>query len=176
MATATAPKTRGKGKSKSDREQERQARLAERLAEAAELIPAIQTEHRAVVDALEQGLDHAIKAGEHLAKAKELVGHGDWAGWVEKNCDFAYRTARSYLRLYKHRDRLPKREDTSYRRALLMLRRDPTKKPGKKKKIVRTIGVAELKKLLTKHSIAAEVEDLLPVLKDLGIRVMSPRE
>jgi hypothetical protein len=98
------------------------------------------------------------------------------AGWVEKNCEFSYRTARSYLRVYKHRERLPKREDISYRRALLMLRRDPTKKPGtKKKKVVRTIGVAELKRLLTKHSIAAGVEDLLPVLKELGIRVTSPK-
>jgi hypothetical protein len=57
-----------------------------------------------------------------------------------------------------------------------MLRRDPAKKPGKKKKVVRTIGAAELKKLLTKHSIAAGVDDLLPVLKELGIRVTSPRE
>jgi hypothetical protein len=176
MATATAPKNRGKGKTKTERDQERQARIAARLDEAKQLVPSIKTAHQAVLEALESGLEHAIQAGGHLAAAKKLVGHGGWAEWVEEHCAFSYRTARSYLRVYTRRDQLPKREEISYRRALLMLRRDPAKKPGtKKKKVVRIIGLTDLKKLLQRHKIDTEVDELLPVLKELGIRVTTPR-
>jgi hypothetical protein len=174
MATATAPKNRGKRKTKTERDQERKARIAARLDEANQLVPSIKAAHQAVLEALESGLEHAIQAGEHLAAAKKLVGHGGWAEWVEENCEFSYRTARSYLRVYTRRDQLPKREEISYRRALLMLRRDPAKKPGKKKKVVRIIGLTDLKKLLQRHKIDTEVDELLPVLKELGIRVMTP--
>lgn len=174
MATATAPKTKGTGKSRTEREQERQVQIAARLEEAGELAPSINQEHQSVVEALEKGLDHALKAGEYLSQAKKLVGHGKWAEWVEKNCEFSYRTARSYIRVYNKRDRLPKREEISYRRALLMLRADPTKKPGtKKRKVVRTIGLADLKKMLSRHKIETEVDALLPLLENLGIRVQT---
>src|SRR5581483_9272841 len=131
MATATAPKNKGTRKSRTEREQDRQVQIAARLEEAGELVSSINQAHQAVVDALEKGLVHALKAGEYLSQAKKLVGHGKWAEWVENHCEFSYRTARSYLRVYNKRDHLPKRDEISYRRALLMLRADPTKKPGK---------------------------------------------
>src|ERR1700722_10551482 len=137
MATAT----KGKGESKAERDQEPQTRARANHEEAKQLLPSIKAEHKAVLEALESGLGHAIKAGEYLAAAKKLVGHGEWAKWVERNCEFSYRTARSYLRVHALKDKLPKREEISYRRALLMLRADPTKKPGTKKKtVIKTIG------------------------------------
>src|SRR5581483_6032632 len=140
--------------------------------EAGELVSSINQAHQAVVDALEKGLVHALKAGEYLSQAKKLVGHGKGAEWVENHCEFSYRTARSYLRVYNKRDHLPKRDEISYRRALLMLRADPTKKPGtKKRKVVKTIGLADLKKMLSRHKIETEVDALLPLLENLGIRV-----
>lgn len=176
MATATAPKNKRTGKSKTEREQERQGQIAARLEEAGGLVPSINREHKAVVDALEKGLDHALKAGEYLSQAKRLVGHGGWAEWVEKHCEFSYRTARSYIRVYNKRDELPKREEISYRRALVMLRANPAKRPGaKKRKVVRTIGLADLKKLLSRHKIDTGVDALLPLLENLGIKVTSPK-
>lgn len=177
MATATAPKKKRLGKSGTEREQERQAQIAARREEAGELVPSINREHKAVVDALEKGLDHALKAGEYLSQAKKLVGHGGWAEWVEKHCEFSYRTARSYIRVFNKRDELPKREEISYRRALVMLRANPTKRPGtKKRKVVKTIGLADLKKMLSRHKINTEVDALLPLLENLGIKVTSPKE
>src|SRR5689334_10117732 len=123
MATATEPKQKA---TKKDRDQERAARTAKRLEKAKSLVPRIQAAHEAVVKALESGLEHAIRCGEHLDQARKLIGRGDWEEWVEKNCGFSIRTARNYLTVFRRQAELPKREETSYRRAVQMLRRDPT--------------------------------------------------
>jgi hypothetical protein len=44
-----------------------------------------------------------MAAGDLLAKAKPQVGHGQWEGWVERNCKFSVRTARLYMRLADNR-------------------------------------------------------------------------
>jgi len=55
------------------------------------------------VSAAEQGanstMQHALRAGELLVRAKELVRHGDWIDWLKANCRLAPRTAQAYMRL-----------------------------------------------------------------------------
>ncbi len=44
----------------------------------------------------------AIKAGEYLVQAKELVGHGNWLPWLKKNCiGISDKTAQRYMTLAK---------------------------------------------------------------------------
>ena len=179
MATALAPKKKGARKKKAKREQEHRHTLLPDWTKPGNWSRESKLHIKAVVEALESGLDHAMKAGEYLAVAKKLVGHGCWADWIEENCEFSYRTARNYIRVYTHREQLPQREDTSYRRAIKMLRTDPTKKTGKKKQskhVIRIIDLGDLKKLVSRYKIDTEVAVLLPLLEDLGIRVKSPKE
>lgn len=91
---------------------------AERLQEAHDLIPEIKAAHEACLASLQAGLEHAIRCGEYLTRAKELVP-GQWAKWVEKHCDFKIRTATNYMRVYRHRKRVPK--EMSYRQAVAAL-------------------------------------------------------
>lgn len=172
MATATAPK---KKTPKKERDQERAARSTERLAEAKQLVPQIKAEHRAVVEALESGLDHAIRCGEYLAQARKLIRRGEWEAWVEANCEFGVRTARNYMTVFRRKDELPKREDTSYRRAIQMLRRDPTKPIGRKRPAASgaklTVSKKALADAIETYYANAEKKELLELLKAIGVLV-----
>jgi hypothetical protein len=45
----------------------------------------------------------AMKAGQYLIQVKELVSHGNWLPWVEKNCpDISDKTAQRYMKLAKN--------------------------------------------------------------------------
>lgn len=41
------------------------------------------------------------KIGTMLSRAKALVGHGKWSGWVRRNCPFCQRSASAYMALAK---------------------------------------------------------------------------
>ena len=71
-----------------------------------ELAQAIGREHQAAVSAARSAVEHAIKCGELLLKAKATVGHGGWLAWVETNCTFGQRTAQGYMRLARELPRL----------------------------------------------------------------------
>jgi hypothetical protein len=43
----------------------------------------------------------AIKAGEIIIAAKILVRHGDWAKWIQDNCNISQDTATRYMKLAK---------------------------------------------------------------------------
>ncbi|HVS36816.1 MAG TPA: DUF3102 domain-containing protein [Gemmataceae bacterium] len=172
MTTATAPKKKGEEKSKAKHEEEREAQLDK----AARLVPGIKAAHKALVDALESSLEKAIEAGKHLAAAKNLVGHGGWHDWLKNNCGFSLRTASNYLRVYKRRDELPKRDDDSYRRAIQRLRRDPATQPNKCGTRPRSsIERARLERPITRYKINAKVDALRPLLEALGIKVKEPK-
>jgi hypothetical protein len=59
----------------------------------------INREHVAVGEAIAAGLEHARRAGELLAQAKTLVGHGEWLPWLNNNFVGARRTAQAYMRI-----------------------------------------------------------------------------
>jgi hypothetical protein len=60
-----------------------------------------ETEAKAAEMAAELAMGHALEAGALLAKAKQLLPHGQWETWLGCNCNVAARTARAYMQLAK---------------------------------------------------------------------------
>jgi len=69
----------------------------------ADLAAHIRSEHEAVCHSARQTLQHAIKAGDLLLQAKQLVEHGRWSDWLDHHCDVSQRSAQAYMRLAKNR-------------------------------------------------------------------------
>lgn len=60
----------------------------------------INAEHRAAKKGMRDAVVHAIAAGRLLCKAqKQVVHHGDWLPWLEKNFTGSARTAQGYMRV-----------------------------------------------------------------------------
>ena len=59
----------------------------------------INAEHDAALRSFGSALDHARNAGQMLIDAKSALPHGAWLPWIEKNCKFSERTARTYKRI-----------------------------------------------------------------------------
>lgn len=51
-------------------------------------------------------VEHALKAGDALLKAKQVVGHGRFGDWLEKNCKVNARHAQRYMQIARNRDLL----------------------------------------------------------------------
>jgi hypothetical protein len=89
-----------------------------------QLTAAIRQEHEAASAAAGAALGHALEAGRLLAEARATIPHGAWESYVRESCSIAPRTASLYLRLHRHRDRLPNRQhvaDLSVRQAARLL-------------------------------------------------------
>jgi len=69
------------------------------IVQPSDLAVRINAEHEKVKDALQRGAMHAIEAGRLLMQAKATVQHGEWLDWIGTNCQFAHRTAETYMRL-----------------------------------------------------------------------------
>jgi hypothetical protein len=52
-------------------------------------------------DARSQAKRNALKIGERLREAKDLVGHGKFMKWVKREFTWAHKTADNYMRLVK---------------------------------------------------------------------------
>jgi hypothetical protein len=94
------------------------------------LTAAIRQEHEAASTAARSALQHALECGRLLAEAKQAIPHGSWEAYVKDACSIAPRTASLYLRLHRHRDRLPNRQraaDLSVRQAARLLERPRAK-------------------------------------------------
>ncbi len=87
----------------------------------------INQEHQRTVAAAAVGLQHAVRAGLLLLKAKRAVGHGAWGRWIEEHCEFSQRTAEGYQRVARRWPEFartnPQRvaDSTSLREALALL-------------------------------------------------------
>jgi hypothetical protein len=84
-------------------EQAKQVSKADLLAD---LAARIKAEHEAFCDSARKTLDHAIRAGEFLNKAKKAVDYGGWADWLRQNCAVSQRSAQAYMRLADHKGSL----------------------------------------------------------------------
>lgn len=51
----------------------------------------------------QSAVQHAIRAGELLNEARDLVPHGSWSTWLAANFDGTAGVANTYMRLAKHR-------------------------------------------------------------------------
>ena len=70
----------------------------------ADLAAQIRSEHNAARLSARKTIDHALKAGDLLLKAKALAGqHGYWGDWLHAHCDISERTAQAYMRLARNR-------------------------------------------------------------------------
>jgi Protein of unknown function (DUF3102) len=87
----------------------------------------INTEHKAVVEATQAKLQHAITAGATLKACKESMAHGNWANWLKDNCpEISERTASVYMRLAKNSENGSSAADLSMRAMLKLLRKPKT--------------------------------------------------
>lgn len=67
-------------------------------------------EHRACMAAAGSALAHAIRAGEALSAAKEIVDRGNWEGWVGDHVEISPNQVRAYMRLARYQHHLPAHE------------------------------------------------------------------
>jgi len=59
----------------------------------------INAEHAEVIKHVQQGADHAIRAGRFLLDARIEVPSGHFEEWVGANCRFSVRSAQLYMQL-----------------------------------------------------------------------------
>jgi hypothetical protein len=71
-----------------------------------DLATRINAAHEEVKNSIRRGAEHAIKAGQLLLQAKEIVGHGVFLEWVGEHCHCTPRTAQLYMKLAKEKDKL----------------------------------------------------------------------
>ena len=91
--------------------------MSDNLPALADLANQINAEHEACHFAMRESIKHAVRAGELLVEAKMGLPHGQWASWLDANCDFSDRTARAYMRLAKE---LPKLDEANRQRVAEM--------------------------------------------------------
>lgn len=71
-----------------------------------ELADIANSEHALVIEAGVSMVEHAIRAGEALSKAKRLCPTGEWKRWCEANFVATYGTAHGYVRVFDHKDKI----------------------------------------------------------------------
>lgn len=76
------------------------------MSELISLAAEINREHHQAEQMARTAIEHALKAGELLIKAKAQCAHGKWLPWLN-NLDIGTRQAQKYMRLVRHRDSLP---------------------------------------------------------------------
>lgn len=55
-------------------------------------------------------LEHAIRAGESLTAAKQMVPDGGWLAWVKRELDISHASVNFYMRVFAYRHQLPQGE------------------------------------------------------------------
>ena len=70
------------------------------------LVDRINTLHYEVEQHKTQMLLEARAAGELLLEAKDTVKHGEWLDWLEANFEGSGRTARAYMRIAAHWEKI----------------------------------------------------------------------
>jgi len=117
----------------------------EQLSECAEqlrqlYISAIEAEN-AIHSAAERALDYAIQMGKILIQVKWSLLRGHFRPWVNKNCQFKYRTAQNYMALTKAQHVALLINAKGLRQAYLEIGLiKPAKKPGQAKHTTKAAG------------------------------------
>ena len=68
--------------------------------------------HKECCAGMRTTLEKAIEVGKLLIAQKAKCGHGKWTSWIEKNLEFAERTARQYINCHKNQAKLKRYPDT----------------------------------------------------------------
>jgi hypothetical protein len=70
--------------------------------------------HRRAVDS---ALSGARQIGTALIRVKSRLRHGEFQPWVERHCDFSYRSATNYIQVAEHWDQIEERLGPNRQRA-----------------------------------------------------------
>jgi hypothetical protein len=70
----------------------------------ADLATSINPDLKAIAEA--KSTPHALHLGDMLNRAKVMVPHGNWKGWLKDNCKLSERTAQRYMDLATNRQKL----------------------------------------------------------------------
>jgi hypothetical protein len=81
-----------------------EVRQAEDLAQ---LAAQINRERESGDRAAKKSLEHYMKCGEMLLRAKKACGHGNFLDWMKANVKFSQQRCSEYMRLYTYRDKVP---------------------------------------------------------------------
>ena len=76
------------------------------IANAVHLADRINALHHEVEQYKTQMLLEARAAGKLLLEAKDTVKHGEWLDWLEANFEGSGRTARAYMRIAAHWEKI----------------------------------------------------------------------
>ena len=60
-----------------------------------------------------EAMNHALRCGDLLIKAKGTVQHGRWLPWLRQNIAFSERTAQGYMRIAERYSRLQIRDNVA---------------------------------------------------------------
>lgn len=60
-----------------------------------------------------EAMNHALRCGDLLIKAKATVQHGHWLPWLRENIAFSERTAQGYMRIAQRYSSLRKRDSVA---------------------------------------------------------------
>lgn len=71
-----------------------------------QLASTANAEYKLTLASAQSAVLHAIRCGEALHRAKELIPLGGWTEWVKANLDITRDQATTYIRLYTYRDEL----------------------------------------------------------------------
>lgn len=74
------------------------------------LLPDIRATHKEFLKSGQETVDLARQIGDMLWKLKECVKHGEWVKLVEDRCEFAIRTAQTYMKVSGGWNLLEKKE------------------------------------------------------------------
>ena len=81
--------------------------------------------HAEIIDHFSAGLEKAIRIGELLIEQKNMLGHGEFISWIEKNLPFTDRTARNYMRLHRNKNEIKTENVSDLNSAYKMLAPPP---------------------------------------------------
>ena len=120
---------------------------------------------------------HALKAGELLIRAKAVVEHGQWEGWLIQHCVVAPRTAQAYMRLVNTLPKLSHAEaqrvaDLPLRQAIKAIATDPVTPPRQSTYKAKDISEA----MKVEKTVASGASTLRSIAKDVGrMRTLSAK-
>ena len=72
----------------------------------ADLGTEINDSHAQAILHAREAMNHALRCGDLLIKAKATVQHGHWLPWLRQNIAFSDRTAQGYMRIAQRGSRL----------------------------------------------------------------------
>lgn len=75
-------------------------------------------------------IEHAIRAGDALLKARARVPHGEWIDWATEHLDMHITTAYRYMRIAEHQDRVLASDAQSIETAIQLLADLPRRGTG----------------------------------------------